>query len=178
MTTTDPRGETYEDIQSLIKFLANRFAMKSNGDFDELVSEGNVVFLRVYDSWKPGMGTKFTTYLSTCIWRQYITDYRVRVRKDVVRGCTVDVASVVDRRTIDYTRPGDRLAEFVESLSGDAAMVAKLVIDSPAELAKIVEGKGGHPRNWVSSLREHLKGMGWTLNRIQTTFEEIGHALV
>lgn len=176
MTAVDTKGETYEDMQQLIKFLANRFAMKTGGDYEELVSDANMVFLRVYDSWEPGRGAKFSSYLSTCVWRQFITNHRKRMRCDVLREAVR--TNYVQLHIIDKTQPGNRLQDLMESLSGDAAMVAKLVIDSPADLAKMAEGKGGHPRNWVTSIREHLRGLGWTLNRIQMSFEEVGQALV
>jgi DNA-directed RNA polymerase specialized sigma24 family protein len=70
-----------------------------------------------------------------------------------------------------------RISELLDELGDDARTVVKLVVETPAELAAVVQGKGDQPRNYRSSVRNYLAELGWTAVRVAESFNEIRHAL-
>jgi DNA-directed RNA polymerase specialized sigma24 family protein len=177
-----PITETYADVQKLIWHTCHRFARRNGGDVEEYVAEANVVYLKVYESWSPNMGTKFSGYLVTCIWRRLIGVRNHARRHKPVWHASLDVEQPNGRTMASQVvddRPEYRsLYDLVATLSADAAAVVQLVVDAPADLLAVAQGKGGQPRNWASSLRTRLRKAGWEPKRITETFEEIAGALV
>ena len=173
-----PITETYEDVRNLIYHVCNRFARRYGGDVEELFADANVAYLKAYESWQPGHGTKFSTYLSLCIWRRLVVIRKAEHRRRAVWLRRLDDVAQDQQPVAGDRSIGDRFAELVEDLSSDAADVVKLVFATTSDIAQMAEEKGGGYRNWRSSIRSHLRKNGWTHDRIRTTFEEITGALV
>ena len=43
----------------------------------------------------------------------------------------------------------------------------------PADLIQMAKTKGGQPRNFRSTIRDHLYDLGWTWDRVRESFQEI-----
>lgn len=60
----------YLQYQNLIRKTAHNFKLKGY-DYDDLVSEGYLVFIRALQNWKPELGIKFSTYFGKCLDSHY-----------------------------------------------------------------------------------------------------------
>ena len=175
-----PMTDTYEDVRLLIYNVCNKFWLKNGGDMDEYVGESNIVYLRAYNTWKPDKGTKFSSYLQTCIWRHLISFHKRaqgRLERRIVPVNFSDETNKYEGLLATRDRPADIIGDFVSDLSSDAASIVRLVVEAPAELVSMVKSKGGAPCNWSSSIKSYLKGLGWTHGRIVDTFEELAGAV-
>lgn len=166
----NPVEDTYLDVEDLIYHVCNIFQTKHGGNFDDYVSLANQVFMDVYASWKSGLAP-FTSYLSTCIYRRLLDEKRKDMRWKIVSISPTEQNE--DGIILEDKSRTFNFSEFAEELSEDARIVVSLVLDTPDEIARIVAGKGGHAKNFRSTVREHLSRLGWTYNRIVESFEEI-----
>lgn len=181
-TAVSPISDTYEDVEKLIWHTCHRFARRYGGDVEEMVGETHIVYMKAYESWRPNSGTKFSGYLTVCIWRRLIGFRNHRLRRKPIQAVSLDAPQPNGRtmamQVADHRRPTTNvIRDLINDLSEDAAAVVQLVVDAPCDVAAIAEGKGGTPRNWSSTVRHHLRRLGWTPNRITETFEEIAGAL-
>jgi len=63
-------------------------------------------------------------------------------------------------------------------LDDDARLVVDLALDPPEEIARVAEDKGGTPRNYRSTIRQHLRyNDGWDAERVAAAFGQIKAAL-
>lgn len=165
-----PIGETYIEVEKLIYHTVNKFVARFGGDTEEYVAEANLVYMRVYEAYDPAKGA-FSTLLVTSINNRLMDMSQSAYRKSKVHS-SIDEHEIqpVDRHH-DF-----RIGEFLEDLTADARMVVDLVLhDSPVSDA--AAGKGGEIRNWQSSIREYLRGLGWSARKIGSVFSEVSAAL-
>jgi len=162
--------ETYLEVEDLIRKEVWRICKKWGGDFDELMAEGQAVFMAAFDSYSADSGIQFTTWLVNQI-RWTLTD---QVRSRIGRNKRFEQ---VDDQQIAGGYRDWKPADLLDDLHEDARLVAKLVIDTPEEIARIYFAKGGQPRNLRSTIRDYLVDLGWTTVRIAESFREIGRAL-
>lgn len=87
----------------LVVSLARRFVHPTDGDFFELVSEGNIALLRALESFDISQGVKFSTYATTAIRRHYyhLRVYQQRQRTRFTSGVEVDDAAEDGRQRHD-----------------------------------------------------------------------------
>lgn len=167
--------DTYDDVRKLIYDIAHAFVRRYGGDFNEYVSEGNFVYMKAYESWRPDGGANFTTYLWGCVWHALLDLQKRRIRRERFCPWSLDQTGEDETRVNAATVPARQERVFsTEGFTTDAKIVIDLVLEAPAELLTMVTEKGGEIRNWRSSLREYLREMGWTANRIAESFKEIG----
>jgi RNA polymerase sigma factor (sigma-70 family) len=190
--------ETYDDVKKLIYHTVWGVVRKHGGDFDDFLSEANEVFLTAYADFDGSC--PFSNWLRQCIVYQLLDCVRNRCQENSrfkpVQGCRSSVngipittrmnsentqmASDMPERQIDNVpdvRSTWRISELLEELGDDARTVVKLVVETPAELAAVVQEKGDQPRNYRSSVRNYLAELGWTAVRVAESFNEIRHAL-
>jgi len=183
-----PVTETYTGVQNLIYHFAHQFARKMGADFEELVSEGNLVFMQAYEAFRADSGVKFSTFLSTCLYRRFLDRSRQNWRYRTIYGGREGVHSgdgygsdaagelgrLIEPECNDDPTAGDMWLE----LSEDAAAIVQMVIDTPAEIRRAIDSRGGQPRNIRSVVKETLREMGWSMSRIRSAISEIQGALV
>lgn len=162
--------ETYADSLPVIEKTVGAFCRAYGGDYDELRANADTIFMEAfhrYDDSKP-----WHTWLNEWIWFELFDAMRVAARRaaraPMIGGEAVDA--------LTYGTDFD-MELFMEGLGADAVTVIKLTFDTPTDLAEAVERKGGEPRNLRSTLREYLKGLGWTARRVRESFAEIKEAL-
>lgn len=167
--TLDPRTETYRDVEKMIHQVAHKFARRYGGDHEELVSIAHEGFVLAYNSHDPAT-SNFTTWVYWQMWYAMMNSRRADARH---------LAQPAGDAAVDWVAPegGFDLDAFIEGLGNDAVTVLRLVFETPAEVAAVAEAKGGHALNLRSTIREYLRGLGWTAARIAESFEEIGDAL-
>ena len=183
--TKRPIDETYEDVEKLIYWHAHRFIQGHGGEFEELVSIANQVFMDSYEQFDISKGVDFSTYLGINIVRRFQDNYWYEKKREMPSldwqnefesegGTFKKFASDVEdyRCTTKFS-----FEDFTEEMSEDAKTVIRLAIDTPAELAEVAFGKGGDPRNWRSTIRDFLCSMGWSYERVSRTFEEVRGSL-
>lgn len=178
--TCDPVSETYLEVKGLIFDTVYKHVQLYGGDFDEMLSEANVVFMRVYKIYKPERGA-FSTLLVTCIYRELTDMLRKRIADRPFWGSSIDAdrgnGSMADKIQDTHVGKFDRDG-FASSLSHHAQIVLNLTLNAPKEIAEIAIGKGDEPRNWRSTIRDFLYNNGWSSEEIATSFDEIRNALI
>jgi RNA polymerase sigma factor (sigma-70 family) len=187
--------ETYNECLDLIRSVVWKVIRQYGGDFDELMSEANAAFLDAYRTFDGS--SAFTSWLHTRVWYSCVSFVRDRLEEQSrykwreAERATVDgisIKSIGDASLADESihngvenvpdrRSTWRVSDLLEELGEDARMVVSLTLETPTELARIAEQKGGQPRNLRSSLRQHLAEMGWTAVRIAESFSEVRRAL-
>lgn len=187
METAVPVAETYNDVEKLIYHICYLFQRRNGGDFEELVSEANLTYMKVYESWEPDKGSKFSTYLATCIYRRLLDVASYEWRRNCIRTGVTSESSDAHHSTcfavpIDGIDLKDDYQEFnedslFEGFSSDARLVINLVLDAPKDLLDTVRSKGGEIRNWRSTIKEFLSDMGWTAKQITESFNEVRSVL-
>lgn len=173
-----PVSETYEDVEALATHVAGIFLRKHGGDYDECVSISHVVFMDSYRNWKPGKAP-FSSYFSSNLYRRLLENKRREGRIGVVfsinapQPCSGNEIDVEDRNSCSFD-----LEEFQEKLPEDARKIVSLIFETPEEVQRAIDKKGGQPRNIRSTIREHLTSLGWSVARIGEAFEEIAACLI
>ncbi len=163
--------ETFLEVRNLIRQRVWKLSKKYGGDFEELFAEASVIFIAAYESYpahNPPCG--FTTWLTNQVYWGLEDELRGRVR-------TSKKFEPADPDQIQAKNRDWEPASLLEELGSDARMVVELVIETPAEIDQIIRAKGGEARNVRSTIRDHLRGIGWTAARIAESFCEIRHAL-
>ena len=135
---------------------------------DDAMSKATDIFLVAYDKYDGRI--PFIPWIHRCIKYGLLDWSRNNFRK------RKRYSEVSDENLV---RKGSsfQLTVFIEELTEDAATVVKLVCDTPIELKRIIDMKGGEARNYKSTIREHLNEIGWTSMRITESFVEIRRLL-
>lgn len=168
LTMSRPIDETYEDVKRLIYKVVNQFMRRNGGDFDELVSTANEVYLDAHETWKPG-SAPFTHYLCICIYRRLIGDWKKSRRLKVVSLTEPEggQTQVVDK-FFDFNRE-----EFYEQLSDEARYVVQLAFSPPEDLSGMIARKGGKVLHYSSTIKEYLRDIGWSRTAIREAWTEV-----
>ena len=178
MSSCGPMETVYSEVEHLITHICNVFRSKHGGDPEDLLSTATQVFVDVYKSWRDGEAP-FTSFLSTCIYRRLLDEKRKNLRIKPIR-INQGASKYGDMKQpfeIEDTSRTFNFSDFIEEMTDDAKMVVKLVLETPPEIAEIIEGKGGHPKNVRSTIRQYLIELNWTYTRINESFSEIARVL-
>lgn len=179
MANTVAITETYEDVERLICKTVWDFIRRYGGDFDELLSEANIGFLKAYDAFDSTKG-QFSTLLVVTIWRRLCHTFEIKDRERHRGGVSLDSETKNGPLSTTIAAKQPRrfsLDEFTEGFADDAKYVLNMILNAPSDFEMIVNSKGGEARNWRSSLKSHLYDIGWTATRIAETFQDIAAAL-
>lgn len=167
MTATPAVTETFGDVDLLLWRIVHRFADRFGGDREELKAVANLAYMRAYNGYKRN-GAKFSTYLYHVVWHEML-NHDERERRAVPT-----VPDEVLRDAESRTEAEFDMVDFARGMSRDAKAVVGMVLDSPAEVALVLDGGR---RRMRSVLFDYLEGIGWSLRRIAESFREIGEAL-
>jgi DNA-directed RNA polymerase specialized sigma24 family protein len=160
-------AETYRDVERLLDKLSWDQTRKWGGDWDEWRSLANEAFMQAYQAFDPARG-RFTTLVHWCVTNRF--------RSEVAAG-----KKRRERETKlpeDVTDPAAEIRDrnaWVDEVSEDARLVARMVLDTPREL---VEATLGHRVDEVlGGIRYTLAQLGWGQDRATAAFVEIKEAL-
>jgi len=122
----DALAETYADVQLLIHKTCHDFQKQYGGDYQDLFSYAQEIFIAAYDRYTEGKGMKFTTWVRQLIWWKLKDEVRVR-QQHLVLLPREDVG-VLEAATAPIQVEFD-LEDFcaVRELSKGARLIVKLV---------------------------------------------------
>jgi len=158
--------DTYRDVVDLLNHMSWQAVKKWGGEFDDFLSVANEAYCRAYRGFDRQRGVRFSTYLWHCVRRAFL-DHLAEERR--WRG---EDSEVLDQLLRPEVRGIERI---MGELSDDARTIARLFIDTPAELAELIT-----PRNPARTRRAvwgYLRDMGWSMGRVVVGFEEIRGAV-
>ena len=149
----------YEDYKGIIWELARRYAR--NGNLEEFVAEGNLVFVKAAASFQPDKSC-FSTYLWRCLENRYRDLVSIKTPATVeldeaMPGCTPS-----PERTVAFRHVLSSLAEDVKEVAG-------IVLDTPTALLNETINK--------EAITRYLRSRGWQFERIWAAYNGIKNAL-
>lgn len=168
---TKALNKTYYDVEKLIKYVVHQFIRQYGGDFEELNAEANLLYIQAFDKYDESKG-KFASWVRFYISKNLLET----LRRDLMRNRRVPRVALnfdlvpTNHHEFDYR-------DLMEEMSEDASIVLRLAVDTPAELCRQFDNKGGKPRNIRSCIRAFLVKAGWASARVTEAFEEIKNVL-
>ncbi len=170
LMTRDARTETYQDIQNLIYDVVWKFKRAYGGDFDEMISKANMIFMEAFFSHQQKKAS-FSTWLHDRLWWGLMDHYRkTRLEKD-----RVETRESLEDIPAPIFMP---FCELISELSQDAQTIVELILDMPQSVEQAALAKGTHPRNIRAALRSYLRVfLGWSEEHVVQTFQEIAEVI-
>lgn len=166
-------GKTFEDVEKLIEGRAAAFGRRCRGvDYDDLKAAALYGFVQAYHSFDPAKSS-FTTWVSKKITGRMKDVLRKR-RRDAEKagnGFVMDDLPSSPGRVFD-------LEGWYDTLSEDAAFMARLVFDTPPDIQLFVgRMKVDTVEVFRAAMRDYLHDRGWGMVRIKAAFGEIRRKL-
>jgi len=166
----DAATETYKDTEDLIRSVVWQIQRRFGGSFDNLMAEANLIFMKSFYSHNKHKAS-FTTWLYNRLWNGLIDIKRIeykRVNCIWIENCPEP-----------KVESKESFLDLLWDLSSDAKIVVTLVLDPPEKLQKDISYKhASNPKYFRGALRRHLHiSLGWTMRRVQETFQEITEVL-
>ncbi len=156
-TILDPINidKTYKDVQFLIYHTVKKFIKHHGGDFDELVSEANLLFVRMYKGdfakYNPNKGASFSTWFRYNLWMNLKT-YRSRQIKKQSDQITIKTTVEPSVSYSDFS-----ISELRQRISTEANEVLNLILHTPAELLEMIQSTGGRVIRIKKCISNYLK---------------------
>lgn len=161
----DQIERAYSDLKNLIYKLTHNFQRRYGGDFDELLSEAHMHFLRACDNYDPERGAKLITVVY-----HYVRNglNRSRQKPRVLRGAPPSIRreNVQLERIPDHQRQRG-LVRLQEELSEDAQAIVRLTLTVNGQQIK-------HKRRQIV---DFLCEYGWCAREVVRSFREIREVL-
>ncbi len=173
--TLDAATETYFDIKKLIFDTVWKFQQQNGGDFEEMVAESNLIYMKCFISHNPNKG-QFSTWLRFHLWHGLI-DFRRFIREEN-KYITIQHIEEIENFHL-YPAPAHiPFWDLLSELSDDAKIIVSLILEPPGIMQSAALKKGTAPCNIKTALRIHLSYiLGWSANQIKESFEEITSVL-
>ena len=179
----------YEDYQRLIAGRANHWARYSRSigkslPFDELMSEGNLEFVKAMGKFDPEKQCLFSTLLTIRLNHRYHNLVCRSVKSVGGRNRPYD-SELEDEILLTQMPSQDAspersaaLSEMIRHLGHDAQLLVECALNTPKELIQML----GHRRKHVKVTRYSLeryftKQKGWPASRVRRATTKIREAL-
>jgi hypothetical protein len=163
--------ENYTDVERLIHHTVHSFVKRFGGDYDELRSDANTLFMEADESYTEDKGS-YSNHIRYRVWMGLLEDMRKRIaRQNRLPRKGVDLRLYV----APFARPQFDQAEVEKRLSEDARAVLRLVLDSPIDVEASLTQHGNIRTggSWRRALREFLRDVGWSMSRVTESFNEL-----
>ncbi len=169
--TLDATTETYRDIRNLIFDTVWKFQKQYGGDFDEMVAEANLIYMKCFISHNPNK-SRFSTWLRFHLWKGLI-DFKRFIREEN-KYVRIERFEEIENFHL-YPAPSYiPLWDLVSELSNDAKTIVSLILEPPGIMQSAALRKGTAPCNIKRALQIHLSYiLGWSANQIKDSFQEI-----
>jgi len=173
--TLDATTETYFDIQNLIFDTVWKFQRQNGGDFDEMVAEANLIYMKAFLSHNPNK-SQFSTWLRFALWKGLI-DFRRFIREEN-RYINIKHFEEIENFHLYPASTYIPFWDLISELSDDAKTIVDLILEPPEIMQSAALRKGNAPCNIKTALRTHLSYvLGWSANQIKNSFQEIAAVL-
>ena len=178
---------TYEDMQNLIFETAWKHWRRHGGDIEDLVGQANLSFIRAVDSHDESK-SELTTWIVVCI-NQDLRNYMVReyrqthisIIDEKIKRSHLSVSDEGEHLDIQDSYNTISVMELLDEMEKDAHTILQLFLETPKEVIMNVLEEGKHMNHLQGymrrRLRNRLRQMGWTINRIKKSFNEIKAAI-
>ena len=165
----DAQTETYEEVKLLVHKTTHDFLKRkgiSEVHYEDWQAEAALAFSLAYRSCNLSKA-RFSTWLWHSVWNALSE----KLRREAPHHATARLNGY-SHRIQDHRRaiPWSPI-EFLNSLSEDARMVARLTLSGTGSWDR------KKPEDVRSTMYELLHGLGWSCNRIAESFWEIREAL-
>lgn len=169
--------ETYVDVEKLIYYVCHRFRKRYGGDFYELLSQANEIYMDAYHSHDPKRGT-FPKHLQAKIWGGMLSSLRTNLQRN--KTVSIKTGKSFERKTIalDGDLPKRETTPFdeskLEAMTEDARYVVGLALHPTKDVSFITRCRIN--KNTTSSqahrlaILEVLNYEGWSKARIKRAF--------
>jgi hypothetical protein len=176
----DP-NDAYELVRNLVFHQVHKFRRRYGGEFDELVCEANLAFVKGHAQFTTGktatgktITDPYATEIRRWVWYEMFDAMRTRLRRKAI----APMVAIKEGQEFPDRLPEWDVSSWAAELGPDARLAVELVLNPPAPIENTAEAKGGEPRNYRSTVRAHLAAdLGWSTKRINAAFEEIRRAL-
>lgn len=170
--------DTFEDCKEILERDVALHYRRYGGDLEELRSEANMQFVEAYVRYEPSRGD----FLTWCSFRVKKELYERFVRRPTQKA---NRKLHQQNHDMDLHAEEDRdfwLMEFLDSLSPDAVVVAKLFLEGvPLDIRLHAMERAGKKnytsRTLLCATREYLHDLGWSKRHANHVFDEIRSAL-
>lgn len=173
-------AEGYEITKKTIFKQVHKIMETYGGDFDDLLGEAHEFFMAGHARYTRGtrnsgapLTHSYNTEIRRWVWYGLFDTMRTRFN----RRTNTPMVPLGDMDFASHQRNEFHVGDVVAQLGPDARLCARLVLDTPEALEDVAEGKGGTACNYRSTVREYLKGGGWSPARINAAFDEIKNVL-
>ena len=178
---------TYEDMQNLIFETAWKYWRRNGGDIEDLVGQANLSFIRAVDSYDESK-SELTTWIVVCI-NQDLRNYMVReyrqthisIIDEKIKHSHLSVSNEGEHLDIQDSYNSISVMELLDEMEKDAHIILQLFLETPKEVIMNVLEEGRHMNHLQGymrrRLRNRLRQMGWTIERIKKSFNEIKAAI-
>ncbi len=169
--TLDATTETYFDVQNLIFDTVWKFQRQNGGDFDEMVAEANLIYMKCFISHNPNE-SQFSTWLRFTLWKGLI-NFRRFIREEN-KYMTIQYIEEIENFHL-YPAPSYiPFWDLVSELSDDTKTIVSLILEPPEIMQSAALRKGTAPCNIKTALRIYLSYiLGWSASQIKDSFKEI-----
>jgi RNA polymerase sigma factor (sigma-70 family) len=192
----------YEDYKDLIFERAWHWASRTGWDIDELIAEGNLIFMNSLRKFNPAK-SRFSTYLhhsldlylmAKCFTLskrskevyepQFVSMTSSRKHMTQAEGEEEESKKIEPDKIPGYlANPEDiaALKEMIRRLSKDARTLVKCVLETPKDLIEMARGESSHGTVRVSlntTVRRYfIERKKWTLPRFMKAAKQVKVAL-
>jgi hypothetical protein len=164
----DSVTDAYEAVRKLIYQTIRKFQLRHGGDWQEIESEANMIFVeRIWPKWDPERSSLVTwtdrnLWINLLRWRN--KEWRRTNRTEALNGDGDDASfDPTAKREFDPDR-------FLREASDSVREAVRIALDNPKDITKFHSHK-----SWVMRL---LRELGWTGEEIVRTFGEVREALM
>jgi hypothetical protein len=183
-TSVNPVEQTYLDVELLIKTTVHKFQRQYGGDFDDMMGEANLVYMKAYMTYNSSKAV-FSTWLCNCIWNKLLNNMIMKYReKNTTKGRRVKVLSYnygyeespekFIFESITDTPPN--MTDILDMLQDDAKYIADLVLN-PEKASTVYSmycSEFSCRKSLLDGITKHLKqDLNWSRKRILEAYTSL-----
>jgi len=167
--------DTYAECQSIIVESAKQFAKRyCQRDVEEIISMAHFFYFKAYLKYDYTLGVPFDLYCRQQIWYG-LREYNRKLRFNHIRCPRVEMPEHINP-------PKKSLFDlncFMLNMSDDACTVVRELLSSRSDPYFVIVGPKGliRSRGKRRAMRDYMKDMGWSDERINYAFVEIKERL-
>jgi hypothetical protein len=176
--------QTFHDCKpeistALLRYI-KKYGIGVHTNYDELAADVNLDFVTACYKWDRNK-CEFPKYLYKYLLFQMMERQRVACMRNnrIRRDYDFDVDCPIEPNESTFSLP-----DFVSDLSDDACAVIEMIFSSPIDVRSCLVERGAgtdlhlaNPGTARAAIRQCLRDLGWSVQRITSTFLEIYNAL-
>lgn len=160
--------------ERLIKKISFEFSKKSGLCYEDIESQSYLIFCEATYDFDPSKKCKFSTWLYIKL-QQGLIRYIIKEKKHLKFVNDLTKEQLKDTKKQIYHNFEQRFMESFHSLSDEAKLIVKVILNAPTELVESFVTKGKTKKailNWITLQ------YGWNTKKINYTFNEIKSSLL